>query len=203
MGGRSSRRGECKTNSKRNQGLGLRHHSSQLEGDFYRPQIFSEIHLPWLLPVFFLCFSVKVFGRLVIRRGCKWLLKWQRRVCRRCPSTSLKHIPHCWLCLLRYVWSNLVISGHSFFGITNMHTAQPCCHYRPQRSCGKVMFLHPSVSHSVHGGGCRPDTPFPRHTPLADTPPPAATSADGTHPTGMLVQKGFWIVIQRITVLLG
>lgn len=30
MGGRSPRRGESKINSKRNQGLGLRHHSSQL-----------------------------------------------------------------------------------------------------------------------------------------------------------------------------
>ena len=31
----------------------------------------------------------------------------------------------------------------------------PCIinHYRPQRSCGKVMLLHLSVSHSVHRGG--------------------------------------------------
>ena len=28
--------------------------------------------------------------------------------------------------------------------------------YRPQRSCGKVMFLHQSVSHSVHRGGLCP-----------------------------------------------
>ena len=46
--------------------------------------------------------------------------------------------------------------------------------YRPQRSCGKVMFLHLSVSHSIHGGGvCHTspraywaDTPPDRHTPL-------------------------------------
>ena len=28
-----------------------------------------------------------------------------------------------------------------------------CVFYRPQLSCGKVMFLHLSVSHSVHRGG--------------------------------------------------
>ena len=40
---------------------------------------------------------------------------------------------------------------------------------RPQRSCGKVMFLQVSVILS------------PRPTPL----PVMATAADGTHPTGM------------------
>ena len=63
-----------------------------------------------------------------------------------------------------------------------------------KRSCGKVMFLHLSVSHSVHRGGSvhagihtpRTDTP-----PWADTPCPVhagidmATAADSTHPTGM------------------
>ena len=45
-------------------------------------------------------------------------------------------------------------------------------HYRPQRSCGKVMFTQASVT--VHGE-C-----------LADPPPQqTATAADGTHPTGM------------------
>ena len=44
--------------------------------------------------------------------------------------------------------------------------------YRPQRSCRKVMFLHLSVSHSVHGG-CIPactgaDTPPGKH-PRTDT----------------------------------
>ena len=63
------------------------------------------------------------------------------------------------------------------------------------------MFLHLSVSHSVHRGGVCPsacwDTPPPsRHSlgqtppgqtpPRADTPPQqTATAADGTHPTGM------------------
>ena len=53
-----------------------------------------------------------------------------------------------------------------------------CYFYRPQRSCGKVMFLHLSVSHSVHRG----DTPPPADTPLPsaywDTHPP------GRHHTG-------------------
>ena len=98
-------------------------------------------------------------------------------------------------------------------------------HYRPQRSCGKVMFSQASVILSTGGGGVwqippgrHPpgqtppwQTPLPGRHPRADTtqadtpllsacwdkrpspclvhagihPPPAATAADGTHPTGM------------------
>ena len=69
-------------------------------------------------------------------------------------------------------------------------------HYRPQHSCGKVMFLHLSVSHSVHRRGVvvYPSMHRGRHPPGqtdipaytgADTPLPTATAADGTHPTGM------------------
>ena len=54
------------------------------------------------------------------------------------------------------------------------------------------MFLHLSVSHSVHRGGvCRaephpPDRPPWADTPLGiQTPQQTATAADGTHPTGM------------------
>ena len=50
--------------------------------------------------------------------------------------------------------------------------------YRPQRSCGQVMFLHLSVNHSVHRGGgglCLGDPPGQRHPPDRDpqteTPP--------------------------------
>ena len=86
-------------------------------------------------------------------------------------------------------------------------------YYRPQRSCGKVMFLHLSVSHSVHRV-CVGQTPSPlpadisQHalgqTPhwadisqhvLGQTypnmhcgrhpPPPTATTADGAHTNGM------------------
>ena len=86
----------------------------------------------------------------------------------------------------------------------NPHHVAGC--YRPQRSCGKVMFLHLSVSHSVHEGvsasvhaGIHPpgrytrsrytplvhprqvhpparDTPWQKHS-LADTHTPLA----GTH----------------------
>ena len=44
--------------------------------------------------------------------------------------------------------------------------------YRPQRSCGKVMFLHLSVSHSVHRGGSASGSGGGVcHTPpCADTP---------------------------------
>ena len=42
--------------------------------------------------------------------------------------------------------------------------------YRPQRSCGKVMFLHLSVSHSVHRGRAWHAHPA-THTPLPCLPP--------------------------------
>ena len=62
-------------------------------------------------------------------------------------------------------------------------------YYRPQRSCGKVMFSQASVILftgrgfvSQHALG---QTPPDRHS-LVDTPrPPTVTAADGTHPTGM------------------
>ena len=70
-------------------------------------------------------------------------------------------------------------------------------YYRPQRSCGKVMFLHVSVILSTVEGGGR-QTP-PGQLPWADSPwadsprtgrhhpPPTgtATAAGGTHPYGM------------------
>ena len=54
-----------------------------------------------------------------------------------------------------------------------------------KRSCGKVMFLHLSASHSVHGGGggCLPQC-MRGCTLLSRHPPP--TAADGTHPSGIL-----------------
>ena len=79
--------------------------------------------------------------------------------------------------------------------------------YRPQRSCGKVMFSQTSVILFTRGGVCVADTPG--QTPPAQcmpgyTPPPSAcwdshpprpvhagicpqpaTAVDGTHPTGM------------------
>ena len=81
--------------------------------------------------------------------------------------------------------------------------------YRPQRTCGKVMFLCLSVSHSVQRGegvsGRYPlrqtppgqthplgtHTPLGRHHPGYNIPPgrhhpPRAIAADGTHPTGMV-----------------
>ena len=51
-----------------------------------------------------------------------------------------------------------------------------CVHTTQGQSCGKVMFLHLSVSHSVHrGGGClgRHPPPHPRQTP--PSPPQADT----------------------------
>ena len=49
------------------------------------------------------------------------------------------------------------------------------CYYRPQRSCGKVMFLHRSVILFTGGGvcpsACWNTTLLGRHRPWADTPP--------------------------------
>ena len=64
--------------------------------------------------------------------------------------------------------------------------------YLPQTKFPKVVFLHLSVSHSVHRGVSRP-TPKARPTPwgvsqhaLRQTSPPRmATAAGGTHPTGI------------------
>ena len=54
-----------------------------------------------------------------------------------------------------------------------------------KRSCGKVMFLHLSVSYSIHGGVSAP-VHAGIHTPPGQTPPwQTATAADGMHPTGM------------------
>ena len=69
--------------------------------------------------------------------------------------------------------------------------------YRPQCTCGKVMFLHVSVILTTGGGVWQAGTshPHPRAdtrpwagtpSPGRQTPPPGtATATDGKHPTGM------------------
>ena len=82
-------------------------------------------------------------------------------------------------------------------------------YYRPERSCGKVMFSQVSVSLLTGGGvsqhalgrhplGRHPPArnPMEAHPPGSTHPwearfpweahPPTATAVDGTHPTGML-----------------
>ena len=54
------------------------------------------------------------------------------------------------------------------------------CSYRPQRSCGKIMFLHLSVILSK-GGGCLLHTPHGQ-TPHGQTPLRAHTHTLGRHP---------------------
>ena len=60
-------------------------------------------------------------------------------------------------------------------------------YYRPQRSCGKVIFSQAYVSHSVHGGGgCLPLVPegcvCHTHTSLSRHPPPQADTPGQTPP---------------------
>ena len=50
----------------------------------------------------------------------------------------------------------------------------PRSNYRPQRSCGKVIFSQASVSHSVHREGIYLSTCWDTHTPLGRHPPPYA-----------------------------
>ena len=70
------------------------------------------------------------------------------------------------------------------------------CNYRPQQSCGKVMFLHLSVILFTWAWADTPpgQTPPSRHppadTPPADTPPAQCMlgydqQVGGTHPTEM------------------
>ena len=50
---------------------------------------------------------------------------------------------------------------------------------------GKVIFLHLSVSHSVHGGGVSAWAPLPRQTPPGQTPPrqtPPGQTPSGRQP---------------------
>ena len=53
------------------------------------------------------------------------------------------------------------------------------CYYRPQRSWGKVMFLHLSVI-LFTGGGCLPQCML-EYTPLGQTPPPGQTPPCPVH----------------------
>ena len=113
-----------------------------------------------------------------------------------------------------------------FVEVVKTSQIQQCHFYRPQTKFAKVMFLHVSVSHSVHrgggggipacltglswggvsqhalqvyrptpkgevegsGGGVSRPTPGGECIPActeADPPPPTATAAGCTHPTGM------------------
>ena len=57
-------------------------------------------------------------------------------------------------------------------------------YYRPQRSCGKVMFLHLSLSHSIHSGGASvkhlPGQTIPQADPLGRSP--RQTTPPARHP---------------------
>ena len=96
-------------------------------------------------------------------------------------------------------WRRWRLWGHvKLIGFVTVFDSRTFHFYRPQQSCGKVIFSQASVSHSVHGGWCLPqcmlgytpwaDTPL-KHTPRREAHPPEAppsTAADGMHPTGML-----------------
>ena len=65
---------------------------------------------------------------------------------------------------------DLDLNIHNFRHISVSKIELYSSFYRPQRSCGKVMFLHLSVILFTRGGGGWQEM---------------ATTADRTHPTGM------------------
>ena len=82
-------------------------------------------------------------------------------------------------------FTRLPLMQHNILDYNNYHPLMKLQegNYRPKRSWCKVMFLHLSVSHSVHKGclaGILGQTP-----PQSDTPWQMATAADGLHPTRM------------------
>ena len=82
------------------------------------------------------------------------------------------------------------LSESEFFSL--VFVAAQCEHYldfyRPQRSCGKVMFSQACVKNSVNREGVSASVHAGIHPPGQTPPgrhPPAVTAADGTDPTGM------------------
>ena len=74
------------------------------------------------------------------------------------------------------IWWNKMYDFRFYLGIE--HELEQS-YYRPQRSCGKVLFLHLSMILFKRGGSGR-------YPPLGRPPPETVTAADdGTHPTGM------------------
>ena len=99
---------------------------------------------------------------------CKWVdlnLTWS-------PCIYSEFCKYCWIKIMysdiKFINCASCLLLRIFFSFVTAH----------KRSCGKVMFLHLSVSHSVHGGGgrvCHTHTPAmhaPWHVhPLAHMPP--------------------------------
>ena len=101
----------------------------------------------------------------------------------------------CQLCQFLHLFSNNRISWSlkEFSGIAGTTLLVFFHFYRPQRSCGKVMFLHLSVILFTGGRVWQ--------TPPGQVPPPlpkeTATAADGMHPTGMHSCYAFFLVKQK------
>ena len=115
-----------------------------------------------------------------------------------CPKLCLRAVITVDLnCYLRYVIFHSICHAPNYapflFAIQPMlFTITIVNYYRPQCSCGMVMFLYPSVILST--GAClaflfKPWADTPWQIPPGQTPPPptpeTATVADGTYPTEM------------------
>ena len=76
---------------------------------------------------------------------------------------------------------------------TGMH------YYRPQRSCGKVMFLHLSVSHSVQRVVCH--HPLGEQTPPRQTPPLRSACSDTVNKRAARILLECILVVSNTTIL--
>ena len=108
-------------------------------------------------------------------------LKWKRKYSLPNRDTISIHLP-----------PPSSLSGSQNVSLNNLYLVVFTAH---KRSSGKVMFLHLSVSHSVHREGCIPacngvclplglDTHPPGQTPPLDTPPTHTPSFRDDHWSG-------------------
>ena len=68
----------------------------------------------------------------------------------------------------------------------NMRTCELLNIYRPQRSCGQVIFSQASVSHSVHGGGVCTQCMLGYTLPPRQVPPGRYTPPGQVYPPGQV-----------------
>ena len=75
-----------------------------------------------------------------------------------------------------------------------------CHHYRPQRSCGKVIFSQVSVSHSVDRGCVYPSMHWGRHPPRRHLP--RQTPRSCKHPPGQTPPSSRRLLQRTVRILL-
>ena len=100
-------------------------------------------------------------------------------------TCSLEDLPHHLSLVLTSSSGHQNTYGYDAGG--TLPTGMPSC-YRPQRSCGKVIFLRLSVI--LFTGGCLADTPWP-DMPLGRQPPPLVRHPLSRHPLARHMPPGY------------